>query len=101
MWILDDITPLHQVAAQTASSATVLFKPRDAIRARIGGGRGGFGGGGAPALSGQAQFPPPGAAVNYFFGRAPSGPISIDNSRRGWESRSPLLERGCGGASQC
>ena len=78
MWILDDITPLHQVAAQTASSATVLFKPRDAIRARVGGGRGGFGGGGAPALSGQAQFPPPGAPVNYFLGRAPSGPISID-----------------------
>jgi len=78
MWILDDITPLHQIAAQTASSASVLFKPRDAIRARIGGGRGGFGGGGGAALSGQAQFPPNGAPVNYFLGRAPSGPISID-----------------------
>jgi len=54
------------------------FKPRDAIRARIGGGRGGFGGGGGAALSGQAQFPPNGAPVNYFLGRAPSGPISID-----------------------
>jgi hypothetical protein len=55
----------------------VLFKPRDAIRARIGGGRGGFGGG-APALSGQAQFPQNGAPVNYFLGRAPTGPISIE-----------------------
>ena len=76
IWILDDITPLHQIAAQTSSAAAVLFKPRDAIRARLGGGRGG--GGGGAALSGQAQFPPNGAAINYFLGRAPSGPISIE-----------------------
>ena len=77
MWILDDVTPLHQIAAQTASSAAVLFKPRDAVRARIGGGRGGFGGGGA-AQPGQAQFPQNGAPVNYFLGRAPSGAIAIE-----------------------
>ena len=76
IWILDDITPLHQIAAQTSSAAAVLFKPRDAIRARLGGGRGG--GGSGAALSGQAQFPPNGAAINYFLGRAPSGPISIE-----------------------
>jgi photosystem II stability/assembly factor-like uncharacterized protein len=77
MWILDDVTPLHQIAAQTASSAAVLFKPRDAVRARIGGGRGGFGGGGA-AQPGQAQFPQNGAPVNYFLGRAPSGTVAIE-----------------------
>jgi photosystem II stability/assembly factor-like uncharacterized protein len=78
MWILDDVTPLHQVGAQTASSAAMLFKPRDATRARLGGGRGGFGGGGGAAQSGQAQFPPNGAEVNYYLGRAASGPITIE-----------------------
>jgi hypothetical protein len=77
MWILDDVTPLHQIAAQTASSAAALFKPRDAVRARIGGGRGGFGGG-AAAQSGQAQFPQNGAPVNYYLGHAPSGTVAIE-----------------------
>jgi photosystem II stability/assembly factor-like uncharacterized protein len=76
MWILDDVTPLHQIAAQTASSAAALFKPRDAVRARIGGSRGGFGGGAAQA--GQAQFPQNGAPVNYFLGRAPTGAVTIE-----------------------
>ncbi len=40
-WILDDVTPLRQIDAQTAATAQVLFKPRDAVRARLGGGRGG------------------------------------------------------------
>jgi photosystem II stability/assembly factor-like uncharacterized protein len=77
IWILDDITPLQQIAQQTAASAAVLFKPREAIRARLGGGRGGFGGG-APALSGQPQFAPNGAPVNYFLGRGQSGPVTIE-----------------------
>jgi len=81
MWIMDDITPLHQLGQQTASSAAVLFKPRDAIRARIGGGRGGGGGGrggeGAPT-SGQAQFPQFGADINYYLGKAPTGPVTIE-----------------------
>jgi len=78
MWILDDITPLHQIGQQTATTAAVLFKPRDAIRARLGGGRGGFGGGGGAAQSGQAQFPANGAPVNYFLSRSASGPLSIE-----------------------
>jgi len=80
-WILDDVSPLRQIAQQTAASAAVLFTPREAVRARLGGGRGGFGGGGrggAAALAGQAQFPPYGATINYYLGHAPSGPITID-----------------------
>jgi len=78
MWILDDVTPLHQIGQQTAASAVALFKPREAIRARLGGGRGGFGGGGGAPTSGQAQFSPNGAPINYYFGRAPEGPTTID-----------------------
>src|SRR5689334_19433501 len=82
MWILDDVSPLQSIGQQTASAAAVLFKPRDAIRGRLGGGRGGFGGGGGGggAAPGQAQFPPYGATINYYLGRAPSGAVSIEIS---------------------
>jgi len=80
MWIMDDVTPLHQIGRQTAAANALLFKPRDAMRARIGGGRGGFGGGGGGAAqaSGQAQFPPNGAPINYYIGRPVSGPVTIE-----------------------
>jgi photosystem II stability/assembly factor-like uncharacterized protein len=34
-WILDDITPLHQMAAAQASGKAHLFKPRDTVRWRV------------------------------------------------------------------
>ena len=77
-WIMDDITPLQQIAGQTANVAAVLFKPRDAIRARVGGGRGGPGGRGGEATSGQAQFPQYGAMIDYYLARGASSPIRID-----------------------
>ncbi|MGH9889105.1 MAG: WD40/YVTN/BNR-like repeat-containing protein, partial [bacterium] len=33
VWIMDDLTPLHQLASASLPSAPKLFKPRDAIRA--------------------------------------------------------------------
>src|SRR5262249_7743560 len=38
---------------------------------------GGGGGGAGAATSGQAQFGPNGASIEYFLAHAPSGPISI------------------------
>ena len=79
IWILDDITPLHQIGGPTAAAAVALFRPRDAVRARLGGGRGGFGGGGgAGPTSGQPQFPPNGAPINYYLGRAATGPLTVE-----------------------
>src|SRR6185295_16444598 len=79
MWIMDDVTPFAQITPQTASTAAMLFKPRDAIRARLGGGRGGFGGGGGAAgASGQPQFPAYGATINYYLARDPGGPVTIE-----------------------
>jgi photosystem II stability/assembly factor-like uncharacterized protein len=78
MWILDDLSALEQVGAQTASASATLFKPRMAVRARPTGGRGGFGGGGAGPAPGQAQFAPNGAPVNYFLARGSSSPVSIE-----------------------
>jgi photosystem II stability/assembly factor-like uncharacterized protein len=34
-WVLDDVTPLHQVAAETAAEAVHLFAPRPTTRFRI------------------------------------------------------------------
>jgi photosystem II stability/assembly factor-like uncharacterized protein len=75
MWIMDDVTPLAQITPQTASSGVVLFKPRDAIRARIGGGRG-FGRNVTPP--GYAEFPQYGATINYYLGSAPTTPVKIE-----------------------
>ena len=78
-YIMDDVTPLAQITPQMASSAAVLFKPRDAVRARLGGGRGGFGGGGGGAANaGQPQFPQYGATINYYLARMPDGPVTIE-----------------------
>src|SRR5439155_13132170 len=75
MWILDDVTPLHQITAQTAVSASVLFKPRDAVRARYAAGGRGGGRGGAPPL---VEFPPAGAMIDYYLASAPSGPVTLE-----------------------
>jgi photosystem II stability/assembly factor-like uncharacterized protein len=78
LWLMDDITPLEQLAASNATSA-VLFKPRDVIRGRLGGrGFGGGGGGGAAgAASGQPQFPMYGATINYFLAATPEEAVTV------------------------
>jgi hypothetical protein len=35
IWMLDNVTALHQFAATTASAGPVLFKPRDGYRTRV------------------------------------------------------------------
>src|SRR3954447_22445576 len=42
-WILDDLSPLHQITATTSQQSATFFTPRDAYRVRVGGR--GFGGG--------------------------------------------------------
>jgi photosystem II stability/assembly factor-like uncharacterized protein len=71
-YIMDDVTPLAQLTQQTASSGVTLFKPRDVIRARIGGGRGGRP---APGQPEAAQY---GATINYYLASAPSTPVTIE-----------------------
>ncbi len=75
-WVLDDITPLREIAAhaQSISSAQAyLFEPEDAIRAR------------KNANWDQpfsievphAKNPPYGAIVDYYLSQEPSGPIQL------------------------
>jgi hypothetical protein len=57
-WILDDITPLHQVTADLASAAAHLYAPRPAYRVS----RGGSGDGKV-----WPENPPEGAVITYFL----------------------------------
>jgi photosystem II stability/assembly factor-like uncharacterized protein len=82
-WILDDLTPLHQLTAATQQQPATLFRPRDAYRIRQsgrgggGGGRGGRGGAGA-ADPAAPQYSPAGGLINYALTSVPAGGIRID-----------------------
>jgi len=73
-WIIDDLTPLHQVTAQVAAAPATLFKPRDAYRMRYQGG-GGFGRGRGPSAP---QYPSPGATIDFYLGQTPGGAVTLD-----------------------
>ncbi|MEO8369584.1 MAG: hypothetical protein ABI806_10310 [Candidatus Solibacter sp.] len=68
-WILDNLTPLHQATEAAATSAAFIFKPREAVRStsRGGGGRGA-----------TIQYPPNGAAIDYYLGTAAAGDVSLE-----------------------
>jgi photosystem II stability/assembly factor-like uncharacterized protein len=75
-WILDDLTPLHQLRDDVASARVHLFTPREAIRYRY---PAGFGG--AESDRGSAddvpQYPPAGAMIDYWLADA-STPLSLE-----------------------
>ena len=58
-WILDDITPLHQINDDIASQAVYLFEPRDAYRLD-----------GSSRRPQQAKNPPDGAVIYYVLNEA-------------------------------
>lgn len=63
-WILDDVTPLHQMNEKSAAAPAMLFAPKDAIRTPARGALEGLSRGG-----GGIQYPRPGAAISYYVGR--------------------------------
>ena len=75
-WVLDDITPLRQLAANARavnSSPVYLFKPEDAIRAR-------FNGNWDQPFSIEvphAANVPYGALIDYYLSSEPKGPIQL------------------------
>jgi len=76
LWILDDIAPLREIAANAkdiGSSSAYLFKPEEAIRARINSNW-------DQPFSVEmphALNPPYGASVDYYLSQKPSGPIQL------------------------
>jgi photosystem II stability/assembly factor-like uncharacterized protein len=75
-WILDDITPLRQIAANAqaiSSSSAYLFAPEEAIRARLNSNW-------DQPFSVEvphAPNPPYGAIVDYYLSHQPSAPIQL------------------------
>jgi hypothetical protein len=66
-WILDDLTPLHQL---NGTPGTFLFEPRTAVRTPA---RGGFG-----RNAGGPQYPLSGAMIDYYLAGAPEGDITLE-----------------------
>jgi photosystem II stability/assembly factor-like uncharacterized protein len=62
-WVLDDLTPLHQVRPEVVKRGMHLFAPRGAYRLP------GFGR--APASRTQGQNPPTGVVLHYYLNDAP------------------------------
>ena len=67
-WILDDLTPLHQITDAVARSEMFLFKPRDAYRMR---------GRGFPRPH-VGQNPPSGSVVYYYFKEKPKEAVALE-----------------------
>ncbi len=69
-WILDDLTPLHQITDEIAKADVFLFKPRDAFRMR----------GGGFARSGLGQNPPSGSVIYSYFKEKPKEEVILEFS---------------------
>jgi photosystem II stability/assembly factor-like uncharacterized protein len=69
-WVLDDITPLRQIAPETASQQVVLYKPETALRLHYPDqvdSRGAVG-----------ENPPAGALIDYVLKSQPKGELTVD-----------------------
>ncbi len=69
-WILDDLTPLHQLSDKVASSRMYLFKPRPTYRMR--------GGGGFHVPANIGQNPPNGVIVYYYLKEKPEAEVKLE-----------------------
>jgi photosystem II stability/assembly factor-like uncharacterized protein len=69
-WVLDDLSPLHQMRPELAEKPLHLFTPRAAYRLAGGGGGGGDAEGPPPRTAGQN--PPTGAVITYLLKEAPA-----------------------------
>jgi len=67
-WILDDLTPLHQITGEVAKSDFFLFKPRAAYRMR---------GWGWPRPN-VGQNPPGGSVIYYYFKEKPKEGVTLE-----------------------
>ncbi|HEX7050141.1 MAG TPA: hypothetical protein VF188_08080 [Longimicrobiales bacterium] len=68
-WILDDVTPLHELDDTVAAAPAHLFQPRAAYRMRYFGSRRGGSG---------AEYIPPGAIIDYYLADTPAGEVTLE-----------------------
>src|SRR5256714_4982304 len=69
-WVLDNLTPIRQVNAQSAQADMVLYQPQTALRLHY------------PTEFDKRQpvgeNPPPGAMIDYYFKSAPKDEVTLD-----------------------
>ncbi len=65
-WILDDLTPLHQLNQEIAKADMHLFKPRDTYK--LNGGNGGS----------EGQNPPTGVIIHYYLKAKTDSTLTLD-----------------------
>ena len=70
-WILDNITPLHQLKDGMAKTRHHLFPPRDAYRMR-------YRSRSFRGSTGVPEYPSPGVMIDYFFGEEPDGAAVLE-----------------------
>ncbi|MDH5760187.1 MAG: glycosyl hydrolase [Gemmatimonadota bacterium] len=68
-WVLDDLSPLRQVSAETTAAPMRLLRPRTTVRAAFDG----WGGG-----RGVAPNPPSGVQLYYSFAADPEGLVTLE-----------------------
>jgi hypothetical protein len=64
-WILNDVTPLHELSAKVLASDAHLFRMQPALRLR----GSDFEEFPRPSERNEPQYPPPGAYINYYLSR--------------------------------
>jgi len=75
-WVLDDLSPLRELSDRVSAARLHLVRPRQAYRMRY---RASFGGAeSVRASSGDPQYPPAGATINYWLGPDVRGPVSLE-----------------------
>jgi photosystem II stability/assembly factor-like uncharacterized protein len=70
--VLDDITPLRQINAQTAQAPVILYKPETAIRVRWDMNPP------TPWRMPALPNPPPGAIIDYYLAQNADAPVMLD-----------------------
>ncbi len=70
-WIMDNLTPLHELNDRIAGASAHLFEVRDAFRLR-------YGGGFRPRNADEPQYPPAGVNIDYRLASEARGPVTLD-----------------------
>jgi photosystem II stability/assembly factor-like uncharacterized protein len=70
LWILDDLTPLHQMSGEVGGAEPFLFEPRATYRMP--------GGGGSAAQGAVGKNPPGGAVFHYVLPEPPEQEVTLE-----------------------
>jgi photosystem II stability/assembly factor-like uncharacterized protein len=74
LWVLDDVSPLRQLTAETAAAPAHLFAPAPTIRVRANENRDTP----LPPDTPIARNPPAGAVIDYLIGAPAAGPVTVE-----------------------